>query len=48
MIGDDIRWISARGEGGDSGIRDIVMLGIFLDISGRKLPRKATSCSPVK
>jgi two-component sensor histidine kinase len=36
MIGDDVRWISARGEGGDAGIPDSVMFGIFLDVSGRK------------
>jgi len=36
MIGDDIRWISARGEGGEAGILDSVMFGIFLDVSGRK------------
>ncbi|CAN5137440.1 hypothetical protein BH09PSE3_BH09PSE3_15440 [soil metagenome] len=36
MIGDDIRWISARGKGDDHGIVDRVMFGIFLDVSGRK------------
>lgn len=36
MIGDDVRWISARGKGDDLGIVDGVMFGIFLDVSGRK------------
>ena len=36
MIGDDIRWISARGQGADEGIVDRVMFGIFLDVTGRK------------
>lgn len=36
MIGEEIRWISARGQGADEGIRDRVMFGIFLDVTGRK------------
>jgi two-component sensor histidine kinase len=36
MLGDDIRWISARGRGADAGIVDRVMFGIFLDVTGRK------------
>lgn len=36
MVGDDIRWISARGQGADAGIVDRVMFGIFLDVTGRK------------
>ncbi len=36
MIGDEIRWISARGKGDDIGIVDRVMFGIFLDVSARK------------
>ncbi|MDB5712486.1 MAG: histidine kinase [Sphingomonas bacterium] len=36
MIGDDIRWVSARGEGGHAAILDSVMFGIFLDVSERK------------
>jgi two-component sensor histidine kinase len=36
MIGDDVRWISARGQGADAGIVDGVMFGIFLDVTGRK------------
>lgn len=36
IIRDDARWISARGQGADSGIVDRVMFGIFLDVTGRK------------
>lgn len=36
MVGDELRWISARGQGDDEGIKDRVMFGIFLDVTGRK------------
>lgn len=36
MLGDEVRWISARGQGADEGIVDRVMFGIFLDVTGRK------------
>jgi two-component sensor histidine kinase len=36
MLGDEIRWISARGQGADADIVDRVMFGIFLDVTGRK------------
>ncbi len=36
LIGEDVRWISARGQGDDANIADRVMFGIFLDVSGRK------------
>lgn len=36
LLRDDIRWISARGQGADAGIVDGVMFGIFLDVTGRK------------
>jgi two-component sensor histidine kinase len=36
MLGEDVRWISARGRGADEGIVDRVMFGIFLDVTGRK------------
>jgi two-component sensor histidine kinase len=36
MLGDEIRWISARGQGADAGIADRTMFGIFLDVTGRK------------
>jgi two-component sensor histidine kinase len=36
MVGEEVRWISARGQGDDADIVDRVMFGIFLDVSGRK------------
>ncbi len=36
MLGDEIRWISARGQGADAGIVDRMMFGVFLDVTGRK------------
>jgi two-component sensor histidine kinase len=36
MLGDELRWISARGKGDDEGIVGRVMFGIFLDVTGRK------------
>jgi two-component sensor histidine kinase len=36
IIEEEIRWISARGKGDDAGIRDRVMSGIFIDVTGRK------------
>jgi len=36
LIDDDVRWISARGQGNDDGIVGRVMFGIFLDVTGRK------------
>lgn len=36
MVGDEIRWISARGLGSDSGMHEGHMYGIFLDVTGRK------------
>lgn len=36
LVGDDVRWISARGRGADEGIVDGLMFGIFIDVSGRK------------
>ena len=36
LIGDDIRWISARGRGDDEGIVNATMSGIFLDVTQRK------------
>ncbi len=36
MLADEVRWISARGQGADSGIVAGVMFGIFLDVTGRK------------
>jgi two-component sensor histidine kinase len=36
MVGEEVRWISARGQGDDTGIVGRVMFGIFLDVTGRK------------
>jgi two-component sensor histidine kinase len=36
MLGNEIRWISSRGRGEDSGIVGRKMFGIFLDVTGRK------------
>ena len=35
-LGEEIRWISARGQGADEGMVDRAMFGIFLDVTGRK------------
>ena len=39
--GDDVQWISARGQGNDVGMVDRVMFGIFLDVTGRKQAEEA-------
>lgn len=36
MIGDELKWISARGQGDDAGIVRRIMFGIFIDVTGRK------------
>jgi two-component sensor histidine kinase len=36
MIGDELKWISARGQGDDAGIVKRIMFGIFIDVTGRK------------
>lgn len=36
MVGDEIRWIAARGQGEDVGIVGRTMFGIFLDVTARK------------
>ncbi len=36
MIGDELKWISARGQGDDEGIVHRLMFGIFIDVTGRK------------
>ena len=36
MLGDEVRWISARGQGDDVGIIGRTMFGIFIDVTGRK------------
>jgi two-component sensor histidine kinase len=36
MVGEEVRWISARGQGNDAGIVGRIMYGIFIDVTGRK------------
>ena len=36
LHGDDIRWISARGQSDDRGVVERVMFGVFLDVTDRK------------
>ena len=36
LIGDDVRWVSARGQGADKDIVERLMFGVFLDVTGRK------------
>ena len=41
LFGNDIRWISARGQGDDADIADRIMFGIFLDVTQRKQAEEA-------
>lgn len=41
LVGDEVRWISARGRGDDEGIVRSVMHGVFLDVTGRKQAEEA-------
>jgi len=41
LIGDEVRWISARGRGDDQGIVGRIMYGIFIDVSVRKRAEEA-------
>lgn len=36
IIGDELKWISARGQGDDEGMVERIMFGIFIDVTGRK------------
>ena len=36
MIEDELKWISARGQGHDTGMVKRIMFGIFIDVTGRK------------
>ena len=36
IVHDEIRWVSARGQGADAGIINRTMFGVFLDVTGRK------------
>jgi two-component sensor histidine kinase len=41
MIGEVVKWISARGQGDDADIQGRVMYGVFLDVTGRKQAEEA-------
>ena len=41
LHGDTVRWVSARGQGGDRGIVGRVMFGVFLDVTERKQAEEA-------
>lgn len=41
LAGNDMRWISARGQGDDADIADRIMFGIFLDVTQRKQAEEA-------
>jgi two-component sensor histidine kinase len=36
MVGEEVRWVAARGQGEDAGMVGRTMFGIFLDVTGRK------------
>lgn len=36
LIGNEVRWVAARGQGEDEGIVGRTMFGIFIDVTGRK------------
>ena len=36
MVSDEVRWVSARGQGNDADIVGRIMYGIFIDVTGRK------------
>ena len=36
LVAEEVRWISARGQGSDEGIVNRTMFGIFIDVTGRK------------
>jgi two-component sensor histidine kinase len=41
LVGSDVRWISARGQGNDADIADRTMFGIFLNVTQRKQAEEA-------
>ena len=41
LDGSAVRWVSARGQGGDKGIVDRAMFGVFLDVTERKQGEEA-------
>jgi two-component sensor histidine kinase len=41
IVGKDVRWISARGQGDDADIEGRTMFGVFLNVTGRKQAEEA-------
>ncbi len=41
MLGDEIRWVSARGKGADEGLQDRSSFGVFIDVTQRKQAEEA-------
>ena len=41
LLGNEIRWVSARGKGEDLGIIGRIMYGVFIDVTVRKLAEEA-------
>ncbi|MBB5711794.1 sensor histidine kinase [Sphingomonas xinjiangensis] len=41
-LGDEVRWISARGKGAEEGMSNGTMFGIFLDVTDRKLAQEGS------
>jgi PAS domain-containing protein len=48
MVGEDVRWVSARGKGNDADIVGRIMYGIFLDVPDASRLRRGMSCWRVK
>jgi PAS domain-containing protein len=44
MVGEEVRWVSARGQGNDTDIVGRIMYGIFLDVTGRKQAEEGHEC----
>lgn len=42
IAGEEVRWISARGQGDDADIEGRTMFGVFLDVTGRKQAEEAS------
>ena len=41
LVGEEVRWVSARGTGSDEGMVRRLLYGIFLDVTGRKQAEEA-------
>ena len=40
MVADELRWVSARGQGSDAGMVDRIMFGIFIDVDRAQAGRR--------